>query len=121
MCENIVYDTQLVHENIVSSVKKQMLNDNMIIDVAEIFKLFGDPTRAKIICALSKADMCVCDIANLLSMTSSAISHQLRLLKQGRIVTYHREGKTVIYSLDDEHIIKIFAFAVEHINEERSK
>lgn len=88
-----------------------------LYDVAELFKVFGDTTRIKIICALFEAEMCVCDIAQLLGMTQSAISHQLRVLKQARLVKYRRDGKIVYYSLDDEHVKYIFNQGLAHINE----
>ena len=88
-----------------------------LYDLAELFKVFGDTTRVKILYALFAAEMCVCDIAALLNMTQSAISHQLRVLKQARLVKFRREGKTVFYSLDDEHIKGIFGQGLEHISE----
>jgi len=94
-----------------------MPSEENLYDVAELFKVFGDTTRIKIICALFEAEMCVCDIANLLGMTQSAISHQLRVLKQARLVKYRREGKIVYYSLDDEHVRHIFNQGLAHINE----
>ena len=91
----------------------------MLYDLAELFKVFGDTTRVKIISALFEAEMCVCDIAELLSMTQSAISHQLRVLRQARLVKHRKEGKVVFYSLDDEHIKTIFNQGLEHILEPR--
>ena len=96
-----------------------MPDDELILDAAELFKVFGDSTRAKIICALTISEMCVCDIAALLSMTSSAISHQLRILKQARIVRSRRDGKIIYYSLDDAHIKQLFDTATDHLKEER--
>ncbi len=88
-----------------------------LYDVAELFKVFGDSTRVKILYALFESEMCVCDIADLLGMTQSAISHQLRVLKQSRLVKYRRDGKTVFYSLADGHIKTIFDQALEHVLE----
>jgi ArsR family transcriptional regulator len=85
--------------------------------LAELFKIFGDSTRIKIICALFEAEMCVCDIAALLKMTQSAVSHQLRVLKTSRLVKHRREGKVIYYSLDDEHVKNIFNQGLEHITE----
>ena len=85
----------------------------------ELFKVFGDTTRVKIISGLFEAEMCVCDIAELLHMTQSAISHQLRVLRQARLVKHRKEGKVVFYSLDDEHIKNIFNQGLEHILEPR--
>ncbi len=92
-----------------------MLEENEIIKLSEVFKVLGDPTRIRVIYALSKCEMCVCDIAEALSMTQSAISHQLRLLRTMRLVKYKKEGKSVIYSLDDEHILQLFRQGMEHV------
>ncbi|NLP44089.1 MAG: helix-turn-helix transcriptional regulator [Peptococcaceae bacterium] len=94
-----------------------MPDEDNLFDLAELFKLFGDTTRIRILWALSEAEMCVCDIAFLLNMTPSAISHQLRLLKQARLVKNRKEGKVVYYSLDDDHIKLIFDQGMIHINE----
>jgi len=106
-----------VHENVVSQVLKVMPQDQELLDLADFFKAFGDATRIKILYVLSQSEMCVCDIANLLKMGQSAISHQLRVLKQMRLVKFRREGKTVFYSLADGHIESILAQGMEHINE----
>ena len=109
----------ILHENIIETVKKKMPQEEKLYDLAELFKVFGDSTRVKIISALFEAEMCVCDIAELLSMTQSAISHQLRVLRQARLVKHRKEGKVVFYSLDDEHIKTIFNQGLEHILEPR--
>lgn len=109
----------ILHENIIETVKKKMPQEEKLYDLAELFKVFGDTTRVKIISALFEAEMCVCDIAELLSMTQSAISHQLRVLRQARLVKHRKEGKVVFYSLDDEHIKTIFNQGLEHILEPR--
>ena len=109
----------IVHENVIEMVKKKMPQEEKLYDLAELFKVFGDTTRVKIISALFEAEMCVCDIAELLSMTQSAISHQLRVLRQARLVKHRKEGKVVFYSLDDEHIKTIFNQGLEHILEPR--
>lgn len=106
-----------IHLDVVSDVNKKMLDDNILIDVAAFFKIFGDCTRLKIINVLLNSRMCVCDIANLLGMTHSAISHQLGVLKQFKIVKYEKVGKVVYYELDDDHIEKIFNEGMNHINE----
>lgn len=110
-------DFMFVHEEIVQKVMKVMPEDGQLSDLAEFFKIFGDSTRIKILYALSQSEMCVCDIANLLQMGQSAISHQLRLLKQMRLVKSRRDGKTVFYSLADGHIETILAQGMEHIEE----
>ena len=103
--------------DIVKAVAEKLPDEELLYDVAELFKVFGDSTRVRIICALFESEMCVCDIAGVLNMTQSAISHQLRVLKQARLVKYRREGKTVFYSLADKHIQTIFDQAFEHIME----
>ena len=106
-----------VHEEIVKRVTKAMPDEDQLMDLADFFKVFADSTRIKILYVLSQAEMCVCDIANLLQMGQSAISHQLRVLKQMRLVKYRRDGKTVFYSLADSHIDTILAQGMEHIEE----
>lgn len=106
-----------VHENVVNQVLKAMPKEQQLMDLADFFKIFGDPTRIRILYVLSQSQMCVCDIANLLQMGQSAISHQLRVLKQMRLVKFKREGKTVFYSLADGHIQTILAQGMEHISE----
>ena len=98
-------------------MKIKMLRDEMIYDLAEFFKVFADSTRMKIIFALMDNELCVCDIANIVKTTQSAISHQLRLLKQSKLVKFRKEGKVVYYSLDDEHISQIVKKGREHIEE----
>ncbi|WP_032120630.1 ArsR/SmtB family transcription factor [Clostridium amazonitimonense] len=107
----------MIHEDVVRDVKKSIPEDETLYDLAELFKVFGDSTRIKIICALFKAEMCVCDLAALLGMSQSAISHQLRVLKNSRLVKHRREGKVVYYSLDDEHVKDIFDKGLIHITE----
>lgn len=111
-------DCATIHQDVIEIVRSNMPSEESLYDIAELFKVFGDTTRIKIICALFEAEMCVCDIAKLLNMTQSAISHQLRVLKQARLVKYRRDGKIVYYSLDDEHIKHIFNQGLEHISEE---
>ena len=94
-----------------------MPDEEVLYDLAELFKIFGDSTRIKILYALLESEMCVCDIATLLNMTQSATSHQLRALKQSKLVRYRREGKTVFYSLADSHVVTIINQGVEHIAE----
>lgn len=110
-------DEEIVNADIVREVSEKLPDEEILYDVAELFKVFGDSTRVRIICALFESEMCVCDIAAVLNMTQSAISHQLRVLKQARLVKYRRSGKTVYYSLADKHIQNIFDQAFEHIME----
>ncbi len=107
----------IIQEEIVAKVRVSMPVEETLYDLAELFKVFGDTTRIKILCALLESEMCVCDIAALLSMNQSAISHQLRVLKQARLVKYRKEGKAVFYSLDDEHVKQIFDQGLVHVNE----
>ena len=106
-----------VHEDVVKKVKDILPEEETLYDLAEFFKVFGDTTRIRILYVLFEAEMCVCDIAEMLSMTPSAISHQLRLLKQFRLVKSRRDGKTVYYSLADEHVRSIIDQGREHVEE----
>lgn len=106
-----------VHEDVVAKVNQEMPDEEILYDLAELFKIFGDSTRIKILYVLFESEMCVCDIAQLLNMTQSAISHQLRALKQSKLVKYRREGKTVFYSLADSHVRTIINQGMEHVAE----
>ena len=106
-----------VHEDVVRQVTAEMPDDEKLYDLAELFKVFGDSTRIKILYALFEAELCVCDIAQLLGLTQSAVSHQLRVLKAGRLVKPRKDGKTVFYSLADDHVRTLIAQGMEHINE----
>ena len=110
-------DCNVIHEDVVNQVRDRMPQEESLYDLAELFKVFGDSTRVKILWALNEAEMCVCDIAVLLNMTQSAISHQLRVLRQATLVKNRREGKVVYYSLDDDHVKHIFDQGFIHINE----
>jgi ArsR family transcriptional regulator len=107
----------IIHEEVVLKARESMPEEVTLYDLAELFKVFGDTTRIKILCALFESEMCVCDIAALLGMNQSAISHQLRVLKQARLVKFRRDGKVVYYSLDDEHVKQIFDHGLVHVNE----
>lgn len=111
-------DCDAIHQDVVDMVKEKMPEVETLYDLAELFKVFGDSTRIKILWALDESEMCVCDIAGLLNMTQSAISHQLRVLKQANLVKSRRDGKVVYYSLDDEHVKAIFEQGLTHINED---
>ncbi|MDD5913444.1 MAG: metalloregulator ArsR/SmtB family transcription factor [Oscillospiraceae bacterium] len=111
-------ESNVIHEDVLLRVREKMPNEDPIYEVSELFKVFGDSTRARMICALNIEEMCVCDLAALLNMTQSAISHQLRILKSSRLVKSRKQGKIVYYSLDDSHIGDIFAKAFEHVMEE---
>lgn len=105
------------HEELLKKVHAEMPDEDELYDLAELFKMFGDSTRIRILYVLFEAEVCVCDLAEALNMTQSAISHQLRLLKQSKLVTSRREGKQVFYSLADGHVRTIIAQGREHIEE----
>ncbi len=106
-----------VHEQTVERVLQDMPDDETLYDLADLFKAFADSTRIKILYALFEAELCVCDIAQLLGLTQSAVSHQLRVLKASRLVKPRKDGKTVFYSLADSHVRTLIAQGMEHINE----
>ena len=110
-------DEQVVHSDILDRVKPDMPDEESLYDLAELFKVFGDTTRIRILYVLFESEMCVCDIAELLNMSQSAISHQLRVLKQSRLVRSRRDGKTIYYSLSDDHVRTIIGQGMEHIEE----
>ncbi len=101
----------------VDQVRALLPPDEELYDLAELFKIFGDSTRIKILYALLEGELCVCDIAKLMEVTQSAVSHQLRVLKSSKLVKFRREGKTVYYSLADEHVVRILSQGMEHIEE----
>ena len=108
-------DCNIIHQDVVDSTLKKMPKQNLFDNLAEFFKIIGDPTRTKILFALDQNEMCVCDIANVLGMTKSSISHQLATLKKSGIVKSRRDGKEVYYTLDDEHVKQVFEVGIEHI------
>ena len=110
-------EEKTIHPEQVDSVVKDLPPDEMLFDLAELFKIFGDSTRITILYVLFEAELCVCDIAAVLGMSQSAISHQLRTIKQARLVKNRREGKTIYYSLADDHVKTIIGMAIEHLEE----
>ena len=110
-------DTKAHMEN-VEHVKEKMLSERDFLFLAELFKAFGDYTRSRILFALSVHELCVCALAEVLDMSQSAISHQLRLLRAARLVRYRKEGKNVFYALDDEHVRNLIAQGIDHIRED---
>ena len=110
-----VCEKECTHSEIIEKVKNEMPSESVICDVAELFKVFGDSTRTKILTALFESEMCVCDIGKLLSMSKSAISHQLRVLRQSKLVKARKSGKEVFYSLSDNHVKTIFKMAIDHV------
>lgn len=107
-----------VHPDAVERVRGLLPRDETLYDLAELFKIFGDSTRVKILYALLESELCVCDIAKLMDVTQSAVSHQLRVLKASKLVKFRREGKTIFYSLADDHVVSILSQGMEHIEEE---
>ena len=110
-------DETEVHEEILSVVKTKLPEEEHMYDLAELFKVFGDSTRIKILFVLAEAEVCVCDLAAMLNMTSSAISHQLNILKRTKLIKSKRDGKSVFYSLADNHVRTILSQGMEHIEE----
>ena len=117
MSRKDVCEIEYVNKETVQEVKSRMLENKIILKIANGFKILGDPTRVKILYALSQKELCVCDLAVLLGMTHSAVSHQLRLLRNTNLVKFRKEGKIVYYSLADEHIIKLIDMGIEHAKE----
>ena len=110
-------DAVEVHENLLKIVNETMPEETELYDLAELFKVFGDSTRIRILFFLFEAEVCVCDLAQVLQMTQSAISHQLKILKQNKLVKSRREGKSIFYSLADDHVRTIIAQGCDHIEE----
>ncbi len=108
-------DCNIVHRELVERALSQMPDDNIIAKLSEFYKIMGDATRCRLICALQGGEMCVCDLANVLSMSKSSISHQLSKMRACGVVKFRREGKEVYYSLDDGHILEIFGTTLTHI------
>ena len=106
------------HEELVNNVREHLPEDKQVEALSDLFKVFGDATRARIMSCLEVRDLCVCDIAEILNMTVSAVSHQLRVLRTAKLVKATKMGKEVMYSLDDDHVAKIFVCGLSHINEE---
>ncbi len=119
MAENEVERCEFlyVHQEVVNKVKQEMPQDETLYDLAELFKVFGDSTRIKILYALFEAELCVCDIAQLLNVSQTAVSHQLRVLKNNKLVKFRKEGKNVFYSLADDHVRRIINQGIEHVEE----
>ena len=114
-------DVDVIHADIVDKVKKDFPSNQLINTLSDFFKIFGDTTRVKIMCALDKSEMCVGDISVLLDMTVSAVSHQLKILRDASLVKTKRQGKVVFYSLADEHVQRIIECGIEHIIEKESE
>lgn len=118
LCASEMCDSVEVHEELLKVVNEKMPDETTLYDLAELFKVFGDSTRIRILFVLFESEVCVCDLASVLNMTQSAISHQLRILKNSKLVKSRREGKSVFYSLADDHVRAIIAQGCEHVGEE---
>lgn len=114
-------DEKCVHLEEIKEVKKKEPSFDEIIEMADMFKLFADSSRLKIICEILNNELCVCDLCELLNLTQSNVSHQLQLLRAAKLVKHRKEGKQVFYSLKDEHVEKIIKMAIEHIREEKEE
>lgn len=110
-------DCEVIHEEIVEKVKSNILNKDEYLDLANLFKMFGDGTRLQILHALEQSEMCVCDLAVLLGVTKSAVSHQLKALRMANLVKFRREAQTCFYSLADQHVKEIIDVGFEHLHE----
>ena len=115
--ENAKNGLQKEREDIVEKVLEQQPDDEILYDLAELFKVFGDSTRIKILYSMFENELCVNDIARLLNLSQSSVSHQLRILKTSKLVKFRREGKSIFYSLDDEHVRSIISMGMEHVEE----
>ena len=116
--EKLACDEHCVHHNLVDKVNEIMIDEDKLYDLAELFKVFGDSTRIRILFVLFESEVCVCDLAEILNMTQSAISHQLRILKNSGLVKARRDGKSIFYSLADDHVRTIIGQGVDHILED---
>lgn len=120
MCSNIhksdVCDVACIHPEAVEQAKKRAMDSLAAADLSRIFQVMSDPTRLRIISILAGRELCVCDIASVLSMTVSAVSHQLRIMRMAQLVKYRKEGRIAFYSLDDEHVLKLFTQGLDHLS-----
>ncbi|MEA4914945.1 MAG: metalloregulator ArsR/SmtB family transcription factor [Christensenella sp.] len=119
--EDYVCDCDIIHSDVVNSVQRNMPQESELYDLSDFFKVLGDSTRVKIMWALDEHELCVCDLAALLNMTKSAISHQLRALREANLVINRRDGKNIYYALADHHVQQIFEMGLEHIRETCSR
>ena len=114
-----ICDCNIIHQDIVDDTLSKIPNDDTFFKLADFFKILGDTTRTKILFALDQNEMCVCDIANVLGMTKSSISHQLGTLRRSRIVKCRKAGKEVFYMLDDDHVKEVFEIGIKHIKHKK--
>lgn len=121
MKNEFICDCNTIHQDVVDKVAKKMLDQSLIFQIANFYKILGDSTRMKILYALDKSEMCVCDIANLLSMSKSSISHQLSILRKNGFVKYRKNGKEVYYTLDDDHVKTVIEIGIEHVEHKENE
>lgn len=114
---NLLCDTTEIHGELLEKVRENLPCEERLFDLAELFKVFGDSTRIRILFVLFEAEVCVCDLASVLNMTQSAVSHQLSVLKRSKLVKARRDGKSVFYSLADDHVRTVISQGMEHIEE----
>ena len=119
--KNVTCDCDVVHKEVVEKVKNNFPADELLGDLSDFFKVIGDGTRIRILWALDESEMCVCDIANLLNMTKSSVSHQLRALREANLVKFRKVGKEAMYSLSDGHVKEIFEQGLIHIQEKENE
>ncbi len=117
MAKEDICQIKIINKKKVDKVKKQLMKEEIFIDISETFKILGDKTRIKILYSLSKEELCVCDISAVIGMSISLVSHQLRVLREKKLVKYRKQGKSVFYSLDDDHVEQLLKMAYEHVNE----
>ncbi len=116
--KELLCEDNCLHTEHIEIGKKSIPDDDILVTLSELFKVMGDMTRLKLLSALLKNELCVCDLSEIIGMGQSAVSHQLRILRASKVVKYRREGKSILYSIDDEHIGELFRIALEHIGEE---
>jgi DNA-binding transcriptional ArsR family regulator len=119
--EKDLCDEKCIHPQSICFIKQNMLDESMVYDLSEMFKAISEPSRIKILHALSRRELCVCDLAEALGMNQSAVSHQLRVLRSARLVKFRKEGKEAWYSLDDDHVVTLMCQGTEHISHLKEK
>lgn len=119
IAESLICEVECIHPEIIQEFSNRIIDVNKANDLADLFKTLGDPTRVRIMDALAsaKGEFCVCDLAELLGLSQSATSHQLRVLRNSKLVKFHREGKMVYYALDDDHVLGLYRQGLDHISE----
>lgn len=116
--KELLCDENCIHQDQIEESKRNIPDDDTLITISDLFKVLGDMTRVKILSALLENELCVCDLSEIVGMGQSAVSHQLRVLRASKVVKFRRDGKSIFYSVDDDHIRTLFEIAFKHINEE---